>query len=173
MNKFVITLAVMVLAATSSFALEPVVFGPPAKKVATGTFQAKSFGPEVRSVNDVRLVGIFDNKNGNGAVQKKLMDLSYQGINFYTTATLSTNADVNKAYAGASAMLSLGQVTPGLSVDAGVTVRGVSLDKGLRPDNSYYPTVALKVEPVTLVRNFVSTPSKVEYSVRKFVQKIF
>ena len=172
MNKFVIALAALLLTATSSFALEPVVFGPPAKKEATGTF-LKSFGPEVRNVNDVRLVGIFDNKNGNGAVQKKLMDLSYQGINFYTTATLSTNADVNKAYAGASAMLSLGQVTPGLSVDAGVTVRGVSLDKGLRPDNSYYPTVALKVEPVTLVRNFVSTPSKVEYSVRKFMRQIF
>jgi len=173
MKKLILTLVALV-AGTSAFANGPV-FGPakPPVKEGTGTFKAQSLGYEVKSVNDVKIVGIYDNKNGNGAVQKPLQSFEFQGIKAYTTATLSTNADVNKAYAGASAMVKLGTVVPGLGVDAGVTVRGLTLDKSLRPVNSYHPTVTLNLEPVTLVRHISSTPARVEKTVRQFVKDVF
>ena len=173
MKKLILTLVALV-AGTSAFANGPV-FGPakPPVKEGTGTFKAQSLGYEVKSVNDVKIVGIYDNKNGNGAVQKPLQSFEFQGIKAYTTATLSTNADVNKAYAGASAMVKLGTVVPGLGIDAGVTVRGLTLDKSLRPVNSYHPTVTLNLEPVTLVRHISSTPSRVEKTVRQFVKDVF
>jgi len=173
MKKLILTLAAMAIS-VSAFA-NGSVFGPakPPVKEGTGTFKAQSLGYEVKSVNDVKLVAVVDGRNSNGAVQKKLMDFNYQGVNFYSTATLSTNSDAKKAYAGTSFMVAVGKVVPGLSVDAGVTVRGITLDKGLRPDNSYYPTVALKLEPVTLVRNVFGTPQRVEKTARKFLQQVF
>jgi hypothetical protein len=172
MKKFIMTLVTVALTATA-FANGPV-FGPakPPVKEGTGTFKAQSLGYEVKSVNDIKIVGIYDNKNGNGAVQKPVQSFEFQGIKAYTTATLSTNADVNKAYAGASAMVKLGSVVPGIGVDAGVTVRGLTLDKSLRPVNSYHPTVTLNLEPVTLVRHISSTPSRVEKSARHAVIKL-
>ena len=173
MNKFILTLAAMALS-VSAFANGPI-FGPakPPVKEGTGTFHAKSYGIEVKSVNDVKFVGIYDNKNGNGAVQKKLQSFNYQGVEFFTTATLSTNANVDKAYAGASAMVQFGPVVPGLSVAAGVTVRGVELQRGFNVHNSYYPTVALTVDPMTLVRNAMSTPARTEKTVRQFLKDVF
>ena len=173
MKKFILTLVTVAFSATA-FANGPV-FGPakPPVKEGTGTFKAQSLGYEVKSVNDIKIVGIYDNKNGNGAVQKPVQSFEFQGIKAYTTATLSTNADVNKAYAGASAMVKLGSVVPGVGVDAGVTVRGFTLDKSLRPVNSYHPTVTLNLEPVTLVRHISSTPSRVEKTTRKFLQQVF
>ena len=173
MKKLIFTLVALVVG-TSAFANGPI-FGPakPPVKEGTGTFKAQSLGYEVRSVNDVKIVGIYDNKNGNGAVQKPVQSFEFQGIKAYTTATLSTNADVNKAYAGASAMVKLGSLVPGLGVDAGVTVRGLTLDRSLRPVNSYHPTVTLNLEPVTLVRHISSTPSRVEKTTRKFLQQVF
>ena len=173
MKKFILTLAAMALS-VSAFANGPI-FGPakPPVKEGTGTFHAKSYGIEVKSVNDVKFVGIYDNKNGNGAVQKKLQSFNYQGVEFFTTATLSTNANVDKAYAGASAMVQFGPVVPGLSVAAGVTVRGVELQRGFNVHNSYYPTVALTVDPATLVRNAMSTPARTEKTVRQFLKDVF
>jgi len=173
MKKLIFTLVALVVG-TSAFANGPV-FGPakPPVKEGTGTFKAQSLGYEVKSVNDVKIVGIYDNKNGNGAVQKPVQSFEFQGIKAYTTATLSTNADVNKAYAGASAMVKLGTVVPCIGIDAGVTVRGFTLDKSLRPVNSYHPTVTLNLEPVTLVRHISSTPSRVEKTTRKFLQQVF
>lgn len=173
MKKFILTLAAMALS-VSAFANGPI-FGPakPPVKEGTGTFHAKSYGIEVKSVNDVKFVGIYDNKNGNGAVQKKLQSFNYQGVEFFTTATLSTNANVDKAYAGASAMVQFGPVVPGLSVAAGVTVRGVELQRGFNVNNSYYPTVALSVDPMTLVRNAMSTPARTEKTVRQFLKDVF
>ncbi len=173
MKKFILTLAAMALS-VSAFANGPI-FGPakPPVKEGTGTFHAKSYGIEVKSVNDVKFVGIYDNKNGNGAVQKKLQSINYQGVEFFTTATLSTNANVDKAYAGASAMVQFGPVVPGLSVAAGVTVRGVELQRGFNVHNSYYPTVALSVDPMTLVRNAMSTPARTEKTVRQFLKDVF
>lgn len=173
MKKFILTLVSVALSA-SAFANGPL-FGPakPPVKEGSGTFHAKSYGVEVKSVNDVKFVGIYDNKNGNGAAQKMLQSFEYQGIKFYTTATLSTNADVNKAYAGASAMVEFGRTVPGLSIAAGVTVRGVELQRGFNIHNSYYPTVALSVDPMTLARNAMSTPSRVEKTVRGFVKQVF
>ena len=176
MKKLIFTLVALVIG-TSAFAGPT--FGPafgPAKppvKEGTGTFKAQSLGYEVRSVNDVKVVGIYDNKNGNGAIQKPVQSFEFQGIKAYTTATLSTNADVNKAYAGASAMVKLGSLVPGLGVDAGVTVRGLTLDKSLRPVNSYHPTVTLNLEPVTLVRHITSTPARAEKTVRQFMKDLF
>jgi hypothetical protein len=173
MKKFILTLAAMALS-VSAFANGPI-FGPakPPVKEDTGTFHAQSYGIEVKSVNDVKFVGIYDNKNGNGAVQKKLQSFSYQGVEFFTTATLSTNANVDKAYAGASAMVQFGPVVPGLSIAAGVTVRGVELQRGFNVHNSYYPTVALSVDPMTLVRNAMSTPARTEKTVRQFLKDVF
>ncbi len=173
MKKLIFTLVALVVG-TSAFANGPI-FGPakPPVKEGTGTFKAQSLGYEVRSVNDVKIVGIYDNKNGNGAVQKPVQSFEFQGIKAYTTATLSTNADVNKAYAGASAMVKLGSLVPGLGVDAGVTVRGLTLDKSLRPVNSYHPTVTLNLEPVTLIRHITSTPARTEKVVRQFVKDLF
>jgi hypothetical protein len=173
MKKFFVSV-VALFAATSAFAADPI-FGPakPPVKEGTGTFKAQSYGLEVKSVNDVKFVGIYDNKNGNGAVQKKLQSFSFQGVEFFTTATLSTNANVDKAYAGASAMVQFGPVVPGISVAAGVTVRGVELERGFNIKNSYYPTVALSVDPMTLVRNAMSTPARAEKTVRQFVKDIF
>jgi hypothetical protein len=173
MKKLIFTLVALVVG-TSAFANGPI-FGPakPPVKEGTGTFKAQSLGYEVRSVNDVKIVGIYDNKNGNGAVQKPVQSFEFQGIKAYTTATLSTNADVNKAYAGASAMVKLGSLVPGLGVDAGVTVRGLTLDRSLRPVNSYHPTVTLNLEPVTLVRHITSTPARTEKAVRQFVKDLF
>ena len=176
MKKFILTLVSVALSA-SAFA-NGVVFGqakPPVSvcQEGTGTFKAQSYGIEVKSVNDVKFVGVFDNKNGNGAIQKKLQSFSYQGLEFYTTATLSTNANVDKAYAGTSAMVQFGKVVPGLSVAAGVTVRGVELQRGFNVDNSFYPTVAVSVDPATLFRNTLSTPSRVEKTVRGFVKQVF
>jgi hypothetical protein len=90
--KNILLSLVALCVATSAFAADPI-FGPakPPVKEGTGTFQAKSYGVEVKSVNDVKFVGIYDNKNGNGAVQKTLQSFSFQGLKFYTTATLSTN----------------------------------------------------------------------------------
>ena len=173
MKKFILTLVSVALSATT-FANGPL-FGPakPPVKEGEGTFHAKSYGIEVKSVNDVKFVGIYDNKNGNGAAQKTLQSFSYQGVKFYTTATLSTNSDVNKAYAGASAMVEFGPVVPGLGVAAGVTVRGVELQRGFNIHNSYYPTVAVSVDPMTLVRNAMSTPARAEKTVRQFVKQVF
>ena len=176
--KKILLSVVAIFAATSAFAGEPIygpAFGPakPPVKEGTGTFKAQSLGYEVRSVNDVKIVGIYDNKNGNGAIQKPVQSFEFQGVKAYTTATLSTNADVNKAYAGASAMVKLGTVVPGLGVDAGVTVRGLTLDKSLRPVNSYHPTVTLNLEPVTLVRHITSTPARTEKTVRQFLKDVF
>jgi len=173
MKKFILTLVSVALSA-SAFANGPL-FGPakPPVKEGSGTFHAKSYGVEVKSVNDVKFVGIYDNKNGNGAAQKTLQSFNYQGVKFYTTATLSTNANVDKAYAGASAMVEFGRTVPGLSVAAGLTVRGVELQRGLNIHNSYYPTVALSVDPMTLARNAMSTPSRVEKTVRGFVKQVF
>jgi hypothetical protein len=172
MKKFLVSM-VAALVASSTFAAESVFTVKPPVKEGTGTFHAKSYGVEVKSVNDVKFVGIYDNKNGNGAVQKTLQSFSYQGLKFYTTATLSTNKNVDKAYAGASAMVEFGSVTPGLSVAAGVTVRGVELQRGFNINNSYYPTVAVSVDPMTLARNVMSTPSKAEKTVRNFVKQVF
>jgi hypothetical protein len=160
-------------AATSAFAVDSVFTVKPPVKEGTGTFHAKSYGLEVNSVNDVKFVGIYDNKNGNGAAQKTLQSFSFQGLKFYTTATLSTNKNVDKAYAGASAMVEFGPVVPGLSVAAGVTMRGVELQRGFNVHNSYYPTVAVAVDPMTLARNVMSTPTKVEKTVRNFVKQVF
>jgi len=173
MKKFILTLVSVALSA-SAFA-NGVVFGPakPPVKEGSGTFHAKSYGVEVKSINDVKAVVIYDNENGNGAVQKKLQSFEYQGVEFYTTATLSTNANVDKAYAGTSAMVQFGKVVPGLSVAAGVTVRGVELQRGFNVDNSFYPTVAVSVDPATLFRNTLSTPSRVEKTVRGFVKQVF
>ena len=173
MKKFILTLVSVALSA-SAFANGPL-FGPakPPIKEDSGTFHAKSYGVEVKSVNDVKFVGIYDNKNGNGAAQKTLQSFNYQGVKFYTTATLSTNANVDKAYAGASAMVEFGRTVPGLSVAAGLTVRGVELQRGFNIHNSYYPTVALSVDPMTLARNAMSTPSRVEKTVRGFVKQVF
>jgi hypothetical protein len=109
--KNILLSLVALCVATSAFAADPI-FGPakPPVKEGTGTFHAKSYGVEVKSVNDVKFVGIYDNKNGNGAVQKTLQSFSFQGLKFYTTATLSTNKNVDKAYAGASAMVEFGPV---------------------------------------------------------------
>jgi hypothetical protein len=172
--KNILLSLVALCVATSAFAADPI-FGPakPPVKEGTGTFHAKSYGVEVKSVNDVKFVGIYDNKNGNGAVQKTLQSFSFQGLKFYTTATLSTNKNVDKAYAGASAMVEFGPVAPGLSVAAGVTVRGVELQRGFNVNNSYYPTVAVAVDPMTLVRNVMSTPAKAEKTVRNFVKQVF
>jgi hypothetical protein len=172
--KNILLSLVALCVATSAFAADPI-FGPakPPVKEGTGTFHAKSYGVEVKSVNDVKFVGIYDNKNGNGAVQKTLQSFSFQGLKFYTTATLSTNKNVDKAYAGASAMVEFGPVAPGLSVAAGVTVRGVELQRGFNVNNSYYPTVAVAVDPMTLARNVMSTPAKAEKTVRNFVKQVF
>ena len=172
--KNILLSLVALCVATSAFSADPI-FGPakPPVKEGTGTFHAKSYGVEVKSVNDVKFVGIYDNKNGNGAVQKTLQSFSFQGLKFYTTATLSTNKNVDKAYAGASAMVEFGPVAPGLSVAAGVTVRGVELQRGFNVNNSYYPTVAVAVDPMTLVRNVMSTPAKAEKTVRNFVKQVF
>ena len=172
--KNILLSLVALCVATSAFAADPI-FGPakPPVKEGTGTFHAKSYGVEVKSVNDVKFVGIYDNKNGNGAVQKTLQSFSFQGLKFYTTATLSTNKNVDKAYAGASAMVEFGPVAPGLSVAAGVTVRGVELQRGFNVNNSYYPTVALTVDPATLVRNAMSTPARTEKTIRNFVKQVF
>ena len=172
MKKFLVSL-VAVFAATSAFAAESIFTVKPPVKEGTGTFHAKSYGVEVKSVNDVKFVGIYDNKNGNGAVQKTLQSFSFQGVKFYTTATLSTNANVDKAYAGASAMVEFGPVAPGLSVAAGLTVRGVELQRGFNINNSYYPTVAVSLDPMTLARNVMSTPAKAERTVRNFVKQVF
>ena len=172
MKKFLVSM-VAVFAATSAFAADSVFTVKPPVKEGTGTFHAKSYGVEVNSVNDVKFVGIYDNKNGNGAVQKTLQSFSYQGLKFYTTATLSTNKNVDKAYAGASAMVEFGSVAPGLSVAAGVTMRGVELQRGFNIHNSYYPTVAVAVDPMTLARNVMSTPAKAEKSLRNFVKQVF
>mgnify|MGYP000536475691 CR=1 FL=1 len=172
MKKFFVSL-VAVFAATSAFAAESIFTVKPPVNDGTGTFHAKSYGVEVKSVNDVKFVGVFDNKNGNGAIQKKLQSFSYQGLEFYTTATLSTNANVDKAYAGTSAMVQFGKVVPGLSVAAGVTVRGVELQRGFNVHNSYYPTIAVAVDPMTLARNVMSTPAKAEKTVRNFVKQVF
>ena len=172
MKKFLVSL-VAVFAATSAFAADSVFTVKPPVKEGTGTFHAKSYGVEVKSVNDVKFVGIYDNKNGNGAVQKTLQSFSFQGVKFYTTATLSTNANVDKAYAGASAMVEFGPVAPGLSVAVGLTVRGVELQRGFNINNSYYPTVAVSVDPMTLARNVMSTPAKAERTVRNFVKQVF
>jgi len=172
MKKFFVSL-VAVFAATSAFAAESIFTVKPPVNDGTGTFHAKSYGVEVKSINDVKFVGIYDNKNGNGAVQKTLQSFSFQGVKFYTTATLSTNANVDKAYAGASAMVEFGPVAPGLSVAAGLTVRGVELQRGFNINNSYYPTVAVSVDPMTLARNVMSTPAKAERTVRNFVKQVF
>lgn len=173
MKKFLVSCAAF-LVASSAFA-NGSVFGPakPPVNEGSGTFHAKSYGIEVKSVNDIKFVGIYDNKNGNGAAQKTLQSFEFQGVKFYTTATLSTNSDVNKAYAGASAMVEFGRTVPGLSVAAGVTMRGVELQRGFNIHNSYYPTVALSVDPMTLARNAMSTPSRVEKTVRGFVKQVF
>ena len=173
MKKFILTLVSVALSATA-FANGPV-FGPakPPVKEGTGTFHAQSYGIEVKSVNDIKFVGIYDNKNGNGAAQKTLQSFSFQGVKFYTTATVSTNANVDKAYAGASAMVDFGPVVPGIGVAAGVTVRGVELQRGFNFNNSYYPTVALSVDPMSLARNAMSTPARVEKTTRKFLQQVF
>ena len=172
MKKFLVSI-VAVFAATSAFASDRIFTVKPPVKEGTGTFHAKSYGVEVNSVNDVKFVGIYDNKNGNGAVQKTLQSFSYQGLKFYTTATLSTNKNVDKAYAGASAMVEFGSVAPGLSVAAGVTVRGVELQRGFNVHNSYYPTIAVAVDPMTLARNVMSTPAKAEKSARDFFKQVF
>ena len=172
MKKFLVSI-VAVFAATSAFAADRIFTVKPPVNEGTGTFHAKSYGVEINSVNDVKFVGIYDNKNGNGAVQKTLQSFSYQGLKFYTTATLSTNSNVDKAYAGASAMVEFGSVAPGLSVAAGVTVRGVELQRGFNINNSYYPTVAVSVDPMTLARNVMSTPAKAERTVRNFVKQVF
>ncbi len=172
MKKLILTVAALAISA-SAFANSSL-FGPakPPVKEGTGTFHAKSYGIEVKSVNDVKFVGIYDNKNGNGAVQKTLQSFNYQGLKFYTTATLSTNANVDKAYAGASAMVEFGPVVPCLTVAAGVTVRGVELQRGFNVNNSYYPTVALSVDPMTLARNAMSTPARAEKTFRLAFNKL-
>jgi len=172
MKKFLVSI-IAVFAATSAFAADSVFTVKPPVKEGTGTFHAKSYGVEVKSVNDVKFVGIYDNKNGNGAIQKTLQSFSFQGLKFYTTATLSTNKNVDKAYAGASAMVEFGPVAPGLSVAAGVTVRGVELQRGFNINNSYYPTIAVSVDPMTLARNVMSTPAKAEKSARDFFKQVF
>ena len=172
MKKFLVSI-IAVFAATSAFAADSVFTVKPPVKEGTGTFHAKSYGVEVKSVNDVKFVGIYDNNNGNGAIQKTLQSFSFQGLKFYTTATLSTNKNVDKAYAGASAMVEFGPVAPGLSVAAGVTVRGVELQRGFSINNSYYPTIAVSVDPMTLARNVMSTPAKAEKSVRDFFKQVF
>ena len=172
MKKFLVSI-IAVFAATSAFAADSVFTVKPPVKEGTGTFHAKSYGVEVKSVNDVKFVGIYDNKNGNGAIQKTLQSFSFQGLKFYTTATLSTNKNVDKAYAGASAMVEFGPVAPGLSVAAGLTVRGVELQRGFNINNSYYPTIAVSVDPMTLARNVMSTPAKAEKSVRDFFKQVF
>ena len=172
MKKFLVSI-IAVFAATSAFAADSIFTVKPPVKEGTGTFHAKSYGVEVKSVNDVKFVGIYDNKNGNGAIQKTLQSFSFQGLKFYTTATLSTNKNVDKAYAGASAMVEFGPVAPGLSVAAGLTVRGVELQRGFNINNSYYPTIAVSVDPMTLARNVMSTPAKAEKSVRDFFKQVF
>ena len=172
MKKFLVSI-IAVFAATSAFAADSIFTVKPPVKEGTGTFHAKSYGVEVKSVNDVKFVGIYDNKNGNGAIQKTLQSFSFQGLKFYTTATLSTNKNVDKAYAGASAMVEFGPVAPGLSVAAGLTVRGVELQRGFNINNSYYPTIAVSVDPMTLARNVMSTPAKAEKSVRGFFKQVF
>ena len=172
MKKFLVSI-IAVFAATSAFAADSIFTVKPPVKEGTGTFHAKSYGVEVKSVNDVKFVGIYDNKNGNGAIQKTLQSFSFQGLKFYTTATLSTNKNVDKAYAGASAMVEFGPVAPGLSVAAGLTVRGVELQRGFNINNSYYPTIAVSVDPMTLARNVMSTPAKVEKSARDFFKQVF
>ena len=172
MKKFLVSI-IAVFAATSAFAADSVFTVKPPVKEGTGTFHAKSYGVEVKSVNDVKFVGIYDNKNGNGAIQKTLQSFSFQGLKFYTTATLSTNKNVDKAYAGASAMVEFGPVAPGLSVAAGLTVRGVELQRGFNINNSYYPTIAVSVDPMTLARNVMSTPAKAEKSARDFFKQVF
>ena len=172
MKKFLVSI-IAVFAATSAFAADSIFTVKPPVKDGTGTFHAKSYGVEVKSVNDVKFVGIYDNKNGNGAIQKTLQSFSFQGLKFYTTATLSTNKNVDKAYAGASAMVEFGPVAPGLSVAAGLTVRGVELQRGFNINNSYYPTIAVSVDPMTLARNVMSTPAKAEKSVRDFFKQVF
>lgn len=172
MKKFLVSI-IAVFATTSAFAADSIFTVKPPVKEGTGTFHAKSYGVEVKSVNDVKFVGIYDNKNGNGAIQKTLQSFSFQGLKFYTTATLSTNKNVDKAYAGASAMVEFGPVAPGLSVAAGVTVRGVELQRGFNINNSYYPTIAVSVDPMTLARNVMSTPAKAEKSVRDFFKQVF
>ena len=126
MKKLILTLVALV-AGTSAFA-NGSVFGPakPPVQEGTGTFKAQSYGIEVKSVNDIKFVGIYDNKNGNGAAQKMLQSFEFQGVKFYTTATLSTNADVNKAYAGASAMVEFGEadaLISGLTRNYASTIR--------------------------------------------------
>ncbi len=173
MKKILLTV-IALIATTSAFAADPI-FGPakPPVKEGTGTFHAQSYGLEVKSVNDVKFVGIYDNKNGNGAAQKTLQSFSFQGVKFYTTATLSTNKNVDKAYAGASAMVKLGTVVPGIGFDVGITMRGVELQRGFNIHNSYYPTVAVSVDPMTLYRNVMSTPANVEKSARDFFKQVF
>ena len=172
MKKFLVSI-IAVFAATSAFAADSIFIVKPPVKEGAGTFHAKSYGVEVKSVNDVKFVGIYDNKNGNGAIQKTLQSFSFQGLKFYTTATLSTNKNVDKAYAGASAMVEFGPVAPGLSVAAGLTVRGVELQRGFNINNSYYPTIAVSVDPMTLARNVMSTPAKAEKSARDFFKQVF
>jgi hypothetical protein len=70
-------------------------------------------------------------------------------------------------------MVEFGSVAPGLSVAAGVTVRGVELQRGFNVHNSYYPTVTVAVDPMTLARNVMSTPAKAEKTVRNFVKQVF
>lgn len=173
MKKLILTVAALAISA-SAFANGPV-FGPakPPVKEGTGTFKAQSLGYEVKSINDVKAVAIYDNENANGAVQKKLQAFEYQGVEFYTTATLSLNADANKAYGGTSAMIKFGRLVPGLGAAGGATLRGVGLNKELRFDNSIYPTLAIDLEPVTLVRHLTSTPARTEKTVRRVVVNAF
>jgi hypothetical protein len=70
-------------------------------------------------------------------------------------------------------MVQFGPVVPGISIAAGVTVRGVELERGFNIKNSYYPTVTLTVDPMTLVRNTMSTPARAEKTVRQFVKDLF
>ena len=70
-------------------------------------------------------------------------------------------------------MVEFGSVAPGLSVAAGVTVRGVELQRGFNVHNSYYPTIAVAVDPMTLARNVMSTPAKAEKSARDFFKQVF
>jgi hypothetical protein len=45
------------------------------------------------------------------------------------------------------------------------------LQRGFNVDNSFYPTVAVSVDPATLFRNTLSTPSRFEKTTRRAVVK--
>ena len=182
MKKLILTVAA-ILATSSVFASEPLTINlnnvpskTQAKKTEGPAFSKTSFlALPVASNNGqafgMELAVLVDKHDENIAILRPLGKYKVAGVNVKSVSGTSFSKDGKQVYTGLGAMVEVGGLVPGLEAELGIVAQGLNLDD-FELTKKFIPAAKIKIEPITLARNAMSTPARAEKTFRLAFNKL-